>query len=289
VANVAAYATALPSAQLNNHYRRGIGYLGELSGTRVSRLLTQYWSSTFTVDTGKVPMAADFGYNGRQLLSVLQDITDTEGGLLWADAGGTVHADARDTRYVNSATSRYTFGEASGELPYADLEYDYDPTYVYSEADLTAASGTLYKTVNSTSQAAYGQRILSKSMFMANDWDVGQAATFYAQRYAKPPGAPGTNTAPRIAKFTIEPGFNPALFDAALTLDIGHRVTVKRRTSAGVTMTGDYYVEQISHKVDADTSAWAVDYQLSPVFVPQVWKLGDATNGVLGSTTTCVY
>jgi hypothetical protein len=28
---------------------------------------------------------------------------------------------------------------------------------------------------------------------------------------------------------------------------------------------------------------------MSPVFVPQTWKLNDAVNGVLGSTTVCVY
>lgn len=293
VANVAIYAKPLSNAQKLSHYNRGSGYLGELSGDRIARLLTQYWgpSSTFDANKGRVKMSADFAYNGRQLLSVLQDITDTEGGLLWAGTDGVVVAVDRDYRYILSTSSMYTFGEnaAAGELPYADVEYDYDPTYVYSEADLTAASGALYKAVNSTSQAAYGQRILSKTMYMANDWDVGQSAQFYAQRYAKPPGAPGSNTAPRISKFTIEPGFNPALFDAALRTGIGSRITVKRRTSAGVVISGDYYVEQVSHKINADTSTWSVDYQLSPVFNPTAWKLGDATNGVLGTTSVCVY
>lgn len=291
VANVALYSSPLSPAQNLNHYRRGIGYLGEFSGTRAARILTQYWSSNITADVGKTQMANDFSYNGRSVLEVLQEIADTEGGLTWADAAGFVHQDSREIRYVNSATSLFTFGERAdlGELPYSDIEYDYDPTYVYSEADLTAASGTIYKNINATSQTAYGQRILSKTMQMANDWDVGQAASFYTQRYAKPAGAPGTSVPPRISKLSINPGANKNLFTAALTLDVGSRVTVKRRTSPGITITGDYYIEQISPTVDTDQGTWVVDYQLSPVFNPTVWILGDATKGVLGSTTVCVY
>jgi hypothetical protein len=291
VANVAAYPTVLTSAQLNAHYRRGTGYLGELSGTRAQRLLTQFWSASIVTDPGKTQMGTDFAYNGQQLLGVLQGIADTEGGLVWVDAAGKVHFDDRGTRYANAPTAQFTFGEnaVGGELPYTEVQYDYDPTYVYSEADLTAASGTVYKSVNATSQTAYGQRILSKTMQMANDWDVQQAANFYAKRYAAPAGAPGTSTPPRVSKMTISPSSNPNLFTAALTLDIGSRVTVKRRTSPGVTITGDYYIEQIAHHITGDPGTWTVDYQMSPVFVPQTWKLADAVNGVLGSTTVCVY
>lgn len=290
-ASWAAYAQPLSDATVNAHYQRGIGYLGEKSGTRANRLLTKYWPGTITTDTGKTAMAPDFSYNGRGVLDVLQEIATTEGGLCWVAAAGTVHQDSREARYVNAPTSQFTFGEntAAGELPYVAVEYDFDPTYVYSEADLTAASGTVYKNVNTASQTAYGQRILSTTMQMANDWDVGQAAAFYTQRYAKPAGAAGTNTPPRIAKFTIDPAANPNLWQAALSLDIGDRITAKRRTSPGVTITGDYYIEQVSHNVNADASTWTVDYQLSPVFNPQVWKLGDATLGALGTTSICVY
>jgi hypothetical protein len=291
IANMAMYATPLTSAQRIAHYQRGIGNLGELSGTRAQRLLTQYWSTSIVTDPGKTQMGTDFAYNGQQLLGVLQGIADTEGGLVWVDAAGKVHFDDRGTRYANAPTAQFTFGEnaVGGELPYTEVQYDYDPTYVYSEADLTAPSGLVYKSVNATSQANYGQRILSKQPQMANDWDVAQAANFYTQRYAAPAGAPGTSTPPRVSKMTISPSSNPNLFGAALSLDIGSRVTVKRRTSPGMTITGDYYIEQIAHHITGDPGTWTVDYQMSPVFVPQTWKLADAVNGVLGSTTVCVY
>jgi hypothetical protein len=294
IANLAAYPTALSAAQAAAHYQRGIGYLGEKSGTRSLRLLTQYWSTNVVTDTGETSMAADFSYSGRSMLDVLQEIADTENGLVWADAAGLVHQDSRETRYTAavSTTPQFVFGENSGagELPYAELEYDYDPTFVYSEADLTAGgSGTqLPAIVNATTQTAVGQRVLSKTLQMQNDWDVNQAGLFYVARYAKPAGAAGTGVPPRISKMTLDPAANPNLFAAVLSMDIGTRITVKRRTSA-VTISGDYYVEQINHDATGDASSWKTELQLSPVFVPQVWVLGDAVKGVLGSTTVCVY
>lgn len=293
VANMAMYPKVLTSAQAAAHYQRGIGYLGEKSGVRALRLLTKYWSTAVVTDTGVASMASDFSYNGRSMLDVLQEIADTEGGLAWVDTAGVVHQDSRETRYTaaTSTTSQFTFGEnaVAGELPYDELKYDYDPTYVYSQANFTAGgSGTqLPPVVNATTQAAVGQRVLSKTLQMAVDWDVQQAANFYAQRYAKPSGAPGTGTPPRIAGMTINPSANPDLWTAALSLDVGWRVTVKRRTAAGVTISGDYYVEQVNHSNNG--SKWTVTYQLSPVFVSQPWVLGDAVKGVLGTTTVCVY
>ncbi|MFD2421677.1 hypothetical protein [Amycolatopsis pigmentata] len=302
VANMALYSTALSSTQRQAHYQRGIGYLGELPGNRASRLLNAYWSSNITTDVGKTALSPDFYYDppsspgqpsqAKSVLAALEDIADTEGGLVWVDGGGRVHFDSRDTRYLNQKTAQYVFGEnaAGGELPYVELEYDYDPSFVYSDAQLTCdySSNTL-TAVNNTSRTAYGQRIISKTLYAQNDWDVQQAANFFVRRYAKPAGAAGTGTGPRIARMSIDPGGNPNMVAAALKLDVGSRVTVKRRTSASVTISGDYYIEQVSHNIDAENSTWVVDYQLSPVFVPTVWILGDSTYGVLGSTTACVY
>lgn len=302
LANWAAYPTILSDATVLAHYNRGIGYLGELPGNRALRLLTKYWSTNVVTDPGKTALSPDFYYDppatpgqpsqAKSVLSALEDIADTEMGLTWVDVAGKVHFDSRDTRYLNQPIAQFVFGEndAGGELPYLEVEYDYDPTYVYSEADLTCDnSGNTLTSINATSQTNYGQRILSKTMYAQNDWDVQQAANFYTARYAKPAGAAGTGVPPRISSFSIDPSSNPKLFTAALSLDIGERVTVKRRTSAGVTISGDYYIEQINHQIDAEASTWIVQYQLSPVFVPTVWILGDATKGVLGSTTVPVY
>ena len=78
------------------------------------------------------------------------------------------------------------------------------------------------------------------------------------------------------------------MWHTVLGLEISQRVTVKRRSDS-LTTSNDYYIEQIIHNVNSDTGEWTVDLQLSPVFNPTAWFLGDATYGVLGTTTIPVY
>lgn len=282
-AYLALYPRSLGTSEMANHYQRGIGYLGETFGDRATRLLTRWWGGSKVVASGGTLLAPDHTYNGRSVLAVLEEMGDTELGLTWCDAAGTVHVDNRDTRILAGQTSLYTFGEntGAGELPYeGDVGFDFDPTYVYSQADLSNYAGGVFTTVNAAAQTNYGQRILAVTVNAANDFLVQQAGLALTTRYDTP--------ALRVSTLTLNPAANPALWTAALNLDIGDRVTVKRRTNA-VTMAADFYVEQINHTGDMDASTWQVQLQLSPVFLPTAWILGDSTYGVLGSTTVCAY
>lgn len=283
VAHMAVYPRALTDAQVLAHYRRGAGYVGEVSGARAARLLGQYWSSTgYTAAPGALKMAPDYDYNGRAVLEVLQEIAGSESGLVYANAAGTIVFEDRVSRYTNQ-TALWTFGEntAAGELPYETIEYDFDPTYVYSQVNLTRPGNSNFAPmVNSTAQQQYGQRVLSKQIQCTSDFELQQAGIFYLARYGTPKM--------RIRKLVLNPAANPALWSAVLSLEISQRITVKRRTSTGTTVSADYYVEQINHTIRSD-GEWTVNLQLSPVFVPSAWVLGDSTYGVLGSTTTPVY
>jgi len=278
----ALYTRDIGSTVRQNHYLRGTGYKTEMSGARVSRLLGIYWLGGSTVATGYAKMAEDFSYNTRTMLDVLEEIQDTERGLLFADVNGNVVFQDRTTRY-NSKTSLWTLGEnaAGGELPYVDYQADFDPTYTFTQANLTRpGNSTFAPIINTTTQALYGQRILTQTVQVCTDFDLTQAAIFYLARYGTPK--------PRIAKLTLNPAANPSLWPMVLGLEISQRITVKRRSDS-LTTSNDYYVEQITHNVNSDAGTWTVDLQLSPVFNPTAWFLGDATYGVLGTTTIPVY
>lgn len=297
VANLAFYPAILTDAKLAAHYKRGIGYLNELSGARVARLLNLYWSTTnYSVAPGNTLLAPDFNYDpagspqsARTMLDVLQEISSTENSLLWVNTAGKVVWEDRSTRAALQ-TSTATLGTGAGQIHFEDLQYDYDPTYVYSQVNLTRPANSNYPPqTNPTSLAAYGQRILSVTLQVNSDFDLAQAATFYLNRYAAPGGAPGTGTAPRIRKITLNPSADPSMWTFILGLDLSQRLTVTFKTSAGVTITGDYYVEYIAESHNPADITHSVDLQLSPVFVPTAWVLGDSTYGVLGTTTVPVY
>lgn len=279
----AAYSRDITSATRQAHYQRGIGHLGELSGTRVARLCTSYWGGTVNLATGFITLADDYNYDTRTLLDVLYEISDTEGGLVYADRNGTLVWEDRSSRYATQ-TPIAVFGDGGGaEIPYENLQYDFDPTYVYSETDLSRPGNLGFAPqTNSTAVANFGQRILQLELQVTSDFDLNQASLFYLQRYGNP--------LPRIRALTLNPLGNANMWPVVLGLEISQRVTVKRRVN-GVVMSADYYVERISHRMDLeqDPPTWDVDVQLSPVFVPSAWVMGDSTYGVMGVTTTPVY
>ncbi|MGH7743618.1 MAG: hypothetical protein ACREQ5_02180 [Candidatus Dormibacteria bacterium] len=285
VANWAAYPFVLSQAQITAHYQRGIGYQGEVSGTRVSRLLTKYWGGPMNIAAGKRQLAPDYTYDTRFMLDVLQEIQETERGLIYADRAGTVVFEDSGSRYSNQ-TALWIFGEnptgaASNEYPYSEYKGDYDPTYTFSQTNLSRpGNSTFPPQINSQAATDYGQRILTQTVQVNTDFDLMQASTFYLARYALPKV--------RIETLTLNPAGNSALWSVILGLEISQRDTVKRR-AGGLTTSNDYYIEQINHKINADSGEWTVDLQCSPVFVPTAWVLGDPVYGVLGSTTVPIY
>lgn len=283
------YSKTMTTAQRLAHYNRGTGFINELPGARVTRLLNQYWpNGTTTIAPGLLSLAPDFSYDpytapGQQqqprfMLDVLQEIAESERGSVYANANGDLVFEDRTSRYTNQ-TSLWTFGEK--ELPYSNYASDFDPTYVFTQANLTRYDGTAYPPViNTTAQATYGQRILTQTVQCNTQFDLLQAATFYTTRY----GTPKT----RIKTLRLDPSANPSLWPTVLSLELSQRVTGKRR-NAGLTISSDYYIENIRHRVNADDGTWGTEVELSPVFVPKAWTLGDTTFGVLGSTTAPVY
>lgn len=297
IANIAFYPAVLSDARLLAHYNRGIGYLGEVSGARVARLLGAYWSATnYSAAPGIIQLAPDFNYDpvgspqsARTMLDVLQEISTTENGFIWANVAGKVIWEDRSTR-VAQQTAIATLGQGAGQIHYEDIEYDYDATYVYSQVNLTRPDNSNYAPqVNNTSLANYGQRILSATLQVNSDYDLGQAALFYLARYAVPGGAPGTSAGPRIRKLVLNPAADPTMWTFVLGLDLSQRITVAFKTSTGLLVSYDYYVENIAESHDPAQGAHTVELQVSPVFVPTAGILGDATYGVLGSTTYVVY
>jgi len=281
-ARLGVYTRDIGATARMNHYLRGLGYSGEVSGTRVSRLLNQYWGGATSVAPGQLGLAPDFDYHGRTMLDVLQEIGESERGLLYVNGSGTVTWEDRTSRYLSQAPVA-VFGEnaAGGEVPYVDYSADLDPTYTFSQCNLSRPGNDTFPVqVNSATQAAYGQRVLTQTVQCNTDYDLTQAAIFYLNRYSVPKY--------RISTLKLNPAANPALWPVVLSLEISQRVTVKRRTPY-LTTSLDFYIEQIHHSADADTGEWTVELQLSPVFVPQAWVLGDATYGVLGTTTVPVY
>lgn len=287
IAKVAFYPADIGAARQVAHYQRGAGFARELSGARAARLLGQYWAGLVKVAGGFMSMAADFGYHGRVVLDCLQEIQESERGLTYANAAGQVVFEDRLSRYYNTNDQpAWVFGENPAganptEYPYEEYATDFDATYTFSQANLSRPGNSNFPPmINQPARAMFGQRILTQTVQCLSDYDLTQTGIFYLHRYASP--------RTRITTLKLNPAANPQLFPVVMSLEIGMRIRVNRRTDA-LLVSRDYYVEKIEHQVDADRSSWITTLQVSPVFVPQTWLLGDTTRGVLGASTVPVY
>lgn len=72
-----------------------------------------------------------------------------------------------------------------------------------------------------------------------------------------------------------------------LGLDVGARVDVSPLPTAAPTSSLSLVVEGLAERITTDE--WELQLTTSPFSVAQVWLLGDATNGVLGTTTRLDY
>lgn len=236
-------------------------FLQEDTGARVGHVLDGLgWpAAARRIDTGLSTVAALADVAGTSAIDLLQGAADAELGVLYVDAAGNVVFRNRTSR--NSATSVATFGDGTGEIPVeSDLTVSFDPTYVYNQVTVTQTDmgGTAYVAFaqDTTSQATYGVRSLSRSEPLVNTADLdGQAATLLA-RYKTP--------MPRVSTATINVRVSAAgnRLTQALTRQIGDLVTVKRRPPGAAVITLACFIEGIRHTITGDS--WLTTFTLTP-------------------------
>lgn len=268
-ARIASHATAILSA-----------YAGEMSGARYARVLG--YSTTAlpsAIDPGITPMGPNVGMASQTMAQQLAEIVDAEGGNHYVSRGGILTFEGRTARYLEH-TPTWLFGEnpGAGEIPYTgDIEFDFDPTYIINDITVQRPGGTPQTASSPSSiQDNFDSQTPTQTPNLASDNEARDVATFTIQQFAA-----GRE---RVSAITFDPSANPAAWPCALGIKQGDLVQVNRRTSAGLTISLNFYVEQIS-RTRSDGS-YLMTLLLAPVWSTSVWQLGDATYGVLGSTTT---
>ena len=300
VAHVAAWNRALSAAEVSALYAAGgTAGNGETSGARVSRHLDiGGYTGPTRISAGSTVMGPPTWTGLRDLLS---DSTETmlvaEQGSLWVGPDGAIVAEGRQDRWLR-LTSVLTLGEdyGAGEVPYlGNIVYDRDPAFVYANVRVARNNGATAVGGSAAEIAAarrrYFPRSYSGSADFAADADAQYAAdyVFHTHRAA----------VTRVDQIELDPAGNNALWPLVLGLEVGQRVTVKRRAKAGnagagVVMSADYFIEKIgAPEINFDTGKWTIKLQLSPINAGapptqptfQPWVLEDPTYGVLDSTT----
>lgn len=237
------------------------GWGGDSTDVRFGRILTAAgWNGPTLIDAGvTASMAPATDIAAVDAVTALQAVTDTEGGVMFADAAGNMVFQAR-TRRWNPPPATVVFGEnaAGSELPYTDSPlFDFDPTLVTNLAEVThSASGAVFTAADYPSQNANGVRERTVTSQAASTQECQDKAQFLVVRYKTP--------RTRVASMTVTPSANPSMWPTVLGLDIGARAkAVRRPAPPAATVTVDGFVENLAWSVDITGDA-TLTVQLSP-------------------------
>lgn len=278
------YWSALSAQRIADHAASArTGHLRDLPGARLRRVLA--WAGwqgpqAITADGANV-MGAAAGLSGRSVAEIAAEVGTSENGYVVCHPDGDLTLVTRESFHLQTGP-KVTFGEdtAAGEVPYGGgIGYDLDPSFVFNDIEVTGAGDiTSGAATDAASEAAYFRSSLQRSTALAREQDTIRYRDHLLNKYKQP--------ALRVAEIEINPAANPSLWPTALGLKFGDRVAVKRRTRA-FTMSTDFYVLHRSH--ETGPGVWKTRFQLVPIEPVQAWILGDATHGVLGSTTRAVF
>jgi len=299
VAHVPLWDRALSADEVDGLWTAGgLGHAGELSGTRVTRRLTQGgFKGATRISAGSTTMQPSTSHTV-DALSDVQNTTTAEDGTLWVAPDGALVFEGRQERWLR-LLPRGVFGEDSGagEIPYLDgVVFDFDPAFVFANVRVSRVNGTTAVGGTAADIATASRRYFPRaSPADSNDYETDTLAQYKADWVFNSHKAPLM----RVSTLTVDPSSNPTLWKKILGVEVGQRWTVKRRAKAanagaGITMSEDYFVERIIHnEINMETGRWTISLIMSPIglitnspgVTLQPWILQNATYGVLDSTT----
>jgi hypothetical protein len=227
LAYAAEFPTVLTSTEVSNIYDAWYNACsGESATARYARIL-RYAKYTGPANLGNGVLTTDMGpatdLDGSDALTCLENVVVSENGTHYVAANGTLTFTGRGFRY-NRPQPSFIFGEnaAAGELPYEDLELDYDPTHLANDITVTQNfSSQNFYAINAASQLEYFDRTMTRTVNVNNPLEVQACAYFLAWRYGQP--------LTRVSSLTLNPAATAGLWAACLSIDVNTCIQVNRR------------------------------------------------------------
>ena len=163
----------------------GQAFSSAKSGTMIGAVLdntdVKFSASARDIETGVSTMQAISSLTGNTL-SVLQQIEQSENGLLFMSKSGNITFKSRHTTFPSSATA--IFSDDGSNVPYLSVDYINDDNEIYNVINLTRNGGTTQTSEDVASQGKYLVRTLTRdSLFNNSDTEVLDASKFLLGKF----------------------------------------------------------------------------------------------------------
>lgn len=228
--------------------------------------------------TGSAPMA-HIDTTGQTSISLMQQVSATDGGALFDARDGTLTYQGRDVRYLAAAVLSLSMADH-------EVEADYSPKLDRSALlnDVTAISANeriSARAFDASSRDEYGLHQESLELATNDEDEILGAAWWRVNTYAEP--------TPRVPTLSVEilplSTVRQALM---LTLDIGSRVTVTNLPVQAAASSADYFVEGYTETITPESYRFTLNVTDGSAWLT-TWVLDSGTRSQLDSTTTLAY
>jgi len=287
ISNVAVYSTALSAARIAAHSSAVFGWPGDVSGTRITRLLgmSGLTSSDWNVQAGQETLGGQSTAD-KSVLSLVDEVTTTEGGgaVLFADVDGRVRYN--DASYRTASTPVLTL-DAQVDLPMGTWAPFFDDLTRITRSTVTSDVATAtYTSAAVTTLGLVSEQVTSISSDPSNPQRLAA--------YRVNTSATQTRFPQLVVDLARTVNYS-TLFTALTNITIGSRIRVSNipKSFTSVATGGsavrifprdtiDLFVEGWSEQVADDT--YRLTFDVSPADVPGargVWTGGvsvDATS-----------
>lgn len=282
---VAMYSTGLSAARITAHYNAlSSPWNGDTPGQRIGRILdsvTVAWPSGLrNIETGQSTLTtADIA--GKSALENMQEVRTAEFGEVYLSRDGLVTFEARTSK-VNQPNFG-TFGDAAGEIGYADINPDYSDQLIRNDVTISRTGGIAQNARDTASISAYlTHSYVLDGMIHNADTLSRDAADFLLSEYKDP--------LQRFTQITVNPRRQATTtWPAVLGRELTDKITVKRRPQAvGTPISQDSVIEGINHTFDAVSKNWQTWFNVSPAFAGSFLELDTGTGrlSISGATLT---
>lgn len=274
-AHFATFPSALTTQNISDFFNAGLNaFTGDTTLQRTTRIAGLAGVTPVVTGTaGTVSMAPLTDVNGSDYLTLLQTVADTEAGLLFTQRTGEVRL--RPRRDMQDQATKWTI--AAGHY-LTDLQPLLDDFEIVNDAIGDRPGGNQQHLTNATSVGDNGTYSVSKTLQTTDDNEV----LAWAQWSISSP-----TFGPRFPQVSVDLMTHQSEIVTWLAVELGDRITLSGLPSGSAPATTvDLLLQGYTETLSKDT--YTVQMNCSPL-PPNVWKLGDATLGVLGSTTTLAY
>jgi hypothetical protein len=281
IAHVAAYTgAAISDARVQQHYlATATGFSGERSDQRIQRLATYAGvpSSDVVVETGLSTSIVNQDTTGQQPIQLMQDVTSTEGGVLFDAGDGRLTFHARSHRY--NAATMLTLSTANREIM-PSLTPRLDDQDLVNDVTATRTGGVSARVVDSSSVAEYGTYREDIQLLTTSDNEVFDAASWKVY----------TASTPQVKVPTAE--VELALLSTAQTAtllarEIGDRITLTGLPVQAPAPSMDFFIEGWTETI-ADFT-YRIVFNLSSASLSGVWQMDSPVYSIVGTTTRFAY